>query len=230
MPAAKTDAEVIASHVTPGANGCLLWTGATNKGYGKLRRAETNKTWAAHRFAWTITNGPIPEGMVIDHLCRTPLCVNTDHMEVTTIRVNTIRGFSDSGKNARKLACKRGHDFTPDNTFPCNGEKPGRGCKACRRLWQRARNLGMKLDDYLEMYPDERDGLRVRAKPSGGPRRERGPRGPKTHCKHGHEFTEMNTYVKPSGERCCRECRRSYQASYQPDYRAQRRSTEERVA
>lgn len=223
MPRAKTDAQVLADHSWPQENGCILWVGAQNKGYGKLRRADTGKTWYAHRFAWTLQKGPIPDGMVVDHLCRTPLCVNVEHMEVTSIRVNTIRGISHSAKNYRKTACKRGHDFTPENTFPCNGDKPGRGCVACRRLWQRARNMGMKLDAYLEMFPEQINADRLRSEPGKGQSYVPRPRAPRTHCKDGHEFTDINTYLKPNGERICRTCRRAYAAKYQPEWRARQR-------
>ena len=151
FPDRKTDAQVLADHSAPQPSGCILWTGAQNKGYGKLGRR--GKTWYAHRFAWTLANGPIPEGMVIDHLCRTPLCVNTDHMEVTTIQTNTLRGISSSARNAVKTHCKRGHEFTPENTGPTNGDRPGRVCRTCRRLYPHAKKAGMTLDEFLAAYP-----------------------------------------------------------------------------
>lgn len=212
MPAKKTDLQVIEDHTVLSANGCLIWTGATNKGYGKLRRHK--RTWAAHRFAWTIQRGPIPEGLVIDHLCRTPLCVNVAHMEATTIQVNTIRGLSDSGRNFWKTHCKRGHEFTPENTFPCNKNKPGRGCRACRRLWERARKAGMKLDEYLAAFPEQLSAERLRRAPGEGAKRESKPRTPRTHCMAGHEYVDLTTYWKPNGERACRTCRREYQRAY----------------
>ncbi|WP_418060763.1 HNH endonuclease signature motif containing protein [Pimelobacter simplex] len=215
MPAAKTDVQVLNDHVAPNANGCLIWVGAQNKGYGKLRRH--GRTWGAHRFAWTIQRGSIPDGMVIDHLCRTPLCVNVAHMEVTTIRINTIRGLSDSGRNFWKTHCKRGHEFTPENTGSTNGDKPGRACRICKRLHQRARKAGMKLDDYLATFPDEWSGTRLRREPGAVSPRE--PRAPRTHCMAGHEYTEMNVYRKPSGERSCRTCRREYQRAYRTQAR-----------
>lgn len=155
MPGKKTDEQVVADHVVENANGCLIWTGAQNKGYGKLCRH--GRTWGAHRFAWTIQRGEIPEGMVIDHLCRTPLCVNVAHMEVTTIQVNTIRGLSSSGRNYWKTHCKRGHEFTPENTGVTNrnNERPGRECLACKRLYPRAYRLGLNLDQYLELHPED---------------------------------------------------------------------------
>jgi hypothetical protein len=57
----------------------------------------------AHRASYEYHVGSIPEGMVIDHLCRTPLCVNPLHLEVVTIRENTARG------NAPWAVVHRGH-------------------------------------------------------------------------------------------------------------------------
>ena len=59
----------------------------------------------AHRKAWIERNGAIPEGMTIDHLCRTKLCLNVDHMEVVTRSENSRR------RNAALTHCKRGHDL-----------------------------------------------------------------------------------------------------------------------
>lgn len=154
MGVCKTDSQVVSEHSARQPNGCIIWFGATNKGYGKLTRH--GRTWGAHRFAWTISRGPIPEGMVIDHLCRTPLCVNVAHMEVVTIQVNTLRGVSSSAFNAVKTHCKRGHEFTPDNIYwiKLDLPRPGRECKTCKRLHVKAARIGMKIDAYLASLED----------------------------------------------------------------------------
>lgn len=60
------------------SDGCWIWTGAkTNKGYGVIRRADKN--YLAHRFSYTLKNGPISDGVFICHKCDNPLCVNPDH-------------------------------------------------------------------------------------------------------------------------------------------------------
>lgn len=67
---------------------CWAWTGAKNrKGYGEFWIS--GRTRRAHRLAWAMINGPIPSGLVINHLCNTPSCVNVDHMEVVTPQRNT---------------------------------------------------------------------------------------------------------------------------------------------
>jgi len=59
---------------------CWLWTGAPTKngGYGSLNIGRTPK--AAHRISYEMAKGQIPEGMQIDHMCHTPLCVNPEHL------------------------------------------------------------------------------------------------------------------------------------------------------
>jgi hypothetical protein len=66
-----------------GANGCWIWCGATfNHGYGKVSRE--GKHLLAHRIAYELTKGIIPEGMFICHTCDTQLCVNPSHLYIGT--------------------------------------------------------------------------------------------------------------------------------------------------
>jgi hypothetical protein len=75
--------------------------------------------------------------MQLDHLCRVRHCVNPAHLEVVTLHTNVTRGNGWAGRNARKTHCKRGHEFTPENTIPLrNG---GRECRQCRREYYRRR-------------------------------------------------------------------------------------------
>lgn len=63
--------------------GCWEWQGATNsRGYGCLGRDE--KAWLAHRYAYTLVSGPIPEGYQVDHLCKNVVCVRPLHLEAVT--------------------------------------------------------------------------------------------------------------------------------------------------
>lgn len=125
------------SKVVKQPNGCWQWIGARKGGgqaYGAFRLSR--RLAYAHRVAHELFVGPIPDGLQLDHLCRNTLCVNPDHLEVVTSRVNTLRGDSPLAEYARRTHCAQGHRFTPENTF--RRRDGGRGCLACRRAHRRA--------------------------------------------------------------------------------------------
>ena len=115
--------------------GCHEWTAALS-GPGKhkygcfgLRSHGTKKTTVkAHRFAYERAHGPIPEGLVLDHLCRNTKCVNPAHLEAVTSQENHRRADWKA-----QLVCKRGHAMTPENVYtkPWTGD---RQCRICRKL------------------------------------------------------------------------------------------------
>lgn len=67
-------------------SGCLLWTGALTDGYGYMSVHGAVKR--VHRYAWERANGPIPEGMVVDHLCHNRACAEVAHLRVATAKQN----------------------------------------------------------------------------------------------------------------------------------------------
>ena len=74
------------SYVTPGEDGCWLWTGCTDKdGYGKFWSA-WDRGWSdkAHRFSYQLIMGDIPKGLTLDHMCAVKNCVNPDHLQALT--------------------------------------------------------------------------------------------------------------------------------------------------
>lgn len=72
-------------------NGCWIWLKATQReGYGIIHR--DHRTTLAHRAYYESHRGHIPAGLVLDHLCRIPACVNPDHLEPVTIAENSHRG------------------------------------------------------------------------------------------------------------------------------------------
>lgn len=130
---------------------CWEWTGLiTPTGYGRVN-VKINGRWLnrrAHRLVWTALCGPIADTLTIDHLCRARHCVNPDHLEPVTCRVNTLRGVGVTAKNARKAACLRGHSnwrVSPDR-------KGWRECVECRRAIDKRHSIARKA----KSQPNER--------------------------------------------------------------------------
>lgn len=103
---------------------CWIWQGPRNpEGYG--RRAHVY----AHRLAYELSKGEIPEKFVIDHLCCNPPCVNPDHLEAVTHGENLRRGRQRSPQ----ILCKRGHDLNAWGRMTKDGRRDCRLCQKERR-------------------------------------------------------------------------------------------------
>ena len=110
---------------------CWLWTGSKDTpGYGRVQIDK--KQVCAHRMAYELCVGPIPDGLELDHLCRVPLCVNPEHLEPVTRRENLLRGNTVPARRAAQTHCLRGHAFDEANTYV--DARGRRGCRACGRL------------------------------------------------------------------------------------------------
>jgi hypothetical protein len=95
---------------------CWLWTAATNAyGYGVIGIPGTHRTELAHRAAFRAWRGMVPDGKDLDHLCRTRSCVNPDHLEAVTRRINLLRGNTVTAANAAKTCCPKGHPYAGEN-------------------------------------------------------------------------------------------------------------------
>ncbi|MFD3594293.1 HNH endonuclease signature motif containing protein [Nocardia sp. NPDC058640] len=114
------------------ATGCWRWVAAkSTTGYGKFALVAVSPGYA-HRISYIELVGPVPEGLVLDHLCRNRLCVNPAHLEPVRQRINVLRGESPVAANVHKTFCANGHPYDEKNTY----RRPGadkRGCRLCRR-------------------------------------------------------------------------------------------------
>jgi hypothetical protein len=110
---------------------CWIWTNRlAGGGYGQFWVG--NKPDLAHRWSYEYFHAEIPDGLVLDHLCSTPPCVNPWHLEPVTQRVNLRRSQNHVGVNARKTRCIRDHVFDQANTYVSPDGR--RQCRACMRM------------------------------------------------------------------------------------------------
>ncbi len=130
-----------------GKDGCWIWTGAIvgGGGYGATRWRKPDGTWGqpqVHRLLYKLTVENIPDHLTLDHLCRTPACVNPDHLEPVTNRTNILRGVGIAAVNARKTHCPRGHFLAGNNLRKGQGRR--RRCAQCDKVSSRRRYLKSK--------------------------------------------------------------------------------------
>src|SRR5690242_13160218 len=75
-------------------DGCWIWGGASSRGYGHMSGGPGRGTVGTHRLAWEFFFGPVPPGLDLDHLCRTPLCANPWHLEPVSKAENARRAHA----------------------------------------------------------------------------------------------------------------------------------------
>lgn len=110
-----------------GPDACWLWMRAMNQyGYGRFWDGE--RLVASHRYAYELMVGPIPDGLHIDHLCRTRACVNPKHLEPVTNQENCIRGERWTPDKI-KDHCRYGHPYSGWNLYINPSGK--RQCREC---------------------------------------------------------------------------------------------------
>lgn len=123
----------IVERLWPQPNGCIwLRLSVPRDGYHAVGDGRGGLVYA-HREVWTWVNGPVPEGLELDHLCRVRRCVNPAHLEVVTHAENVRRGTVGSNTRA-KTTCPEGHPY--DRTRKSDG---ARLCSTCRRRQDRER-------------------------------------------------------------------------------------------
>ena len=128
---------------------CWLWTAyRCPLGYGRINVTSGAAPQLAHRIAYELCVGPIPDGLELDHLCRVPSCVNPAHLEPVTRRENVLRGIAPAAQYARRTHCAKGHPFDDENTGWHGG---GRRCKTCHRDDERERQRAKREGRTLRL-------------------------------------------------------------------------------
>lgn len=127
---------------------CWEWHGSINlEGYGAIKQNTVRKV--VHRVAYEYLVGKIPEGLVLDHLCRNRRCVNPDHLEPITTKENVLRGYGTGAVHARRTHCPK-----------CGGDEwkqrsdGGRRCIPCNRAVSRAKSKRYRERKKLEASLD----------------------------------------------------------------------------
>lgn len=132
-----------------GDDDCWPWLASLSHGYGQIKGPRRSPL-GAHRVAYELLVGPIPEGLTLDHLCHTRdpectpgpaclhrRCVNPAHLEVVSASENTRRGVG------RKTHCAHGHPWVEENIYRrANGRAYCRLChaeSAMRAYWEKQR-------------------------------------------------------------------------------------------
>jgi len=120
------------SKVRKGAEGeCWPWRTGRRGYYYLTPRAQGGKMIYAYRCAYLALVGPVPKGLVLDHLCRNPACVNPKHLEPVTYRENRLRGAGERTDTIWNGYCKLGHAIEGENVIRAGT------CRRCNHAAQR---------------------------------------------------------------------------------------------
>jgi hypothetical protein len=124
-------------------NGCWPWTGSLDHyGYGTI--TIEGKRHKAHRLAFLLIRGTLPDGKELHHTCENKRCCNPNHLVPLTRREHIA-----VTKYPRSTHCKNGHPFDADNTYIWRGM---RCCRTCNLMYTRLRR---KVDLDPIRYPQQ---------------------------------------------------------------------------
>ncbi len=136
-PLTVEELERFESYRDGSAPGCWIWRGSIRyadpkrllRPYGRFWLR--GRLWMAHRLAFEIVNGPVPEGLVVHHVCGETLCVRPSHLKAITHKENLLSSARTlAGINARKTHCPQGHPYEGGSLYI--SPDGWRSCRACR--------------------------------------------------------------------------------------------------
>jgi hypothetical protein len=125
---------------------CWEWMGRIERtGYGRLRF--NSEMYSAHRAAWVLENGAIPDGIMVMHRCDNRKCVRPDHLFLGT-HADNMKDMTDKGRQAKgidhpnklKTHCPRGHEYTPENTYSYGNRRVCKTCALRRPRWTKTKS------------------------------------------------------------------------------------------
>src|SRR5690349_13953623 len=124
----KDQARFWAKVALPDGNGCMLWLASRwAVGYGRF--GLSGSSVRAHRVSYQLAHGSIPDGLVLDHLCRVRHCVAPEHLEAVTVGENTRRGIGPGAHNSEKTHCPQEHPYGEANLYVT--PRGDRRCRTC---------------------------------------------------------------------------------------------------